>query len=132
MRLRCRCIWPCKSPSFYKCLFWLFFTTQRSFFAQINLTKLPGEHSTQPSEPDKVERMKNKAVYTPPKSQMGGQERNSNKTLVFCFCYGRTDRPTDRPTRQVLLSRKKVWLHLCLMVYLPPHVLKTYVPNCFG
>ena len=30
-----------------------------------------------------------------------------------------------------LLSRKKVWRHLGLAVYFPPHMLKTHVPDCF-
>ena len=39
-----------------------------------------------------------KAIFTPPQSRTGGQERNSEEALTFCFCYRPTDRQTDRPT----------------------------------
>ena len=38
----------------------------------------------------------NKAVYTPPQSQTGGQEQNSDKSHAFCFGYRRTDGPTQQ------------------------------------
>ena len=40
----------------------------------------------------------NKTIYTPPKSQTGGQARNSKKSLAVCYGYGRTDRRTDGRT----------------------------------
>ena len=42
----------------------------------------------------------NKAVYTPPLLRMGGQERNGEKTLPFCFGHRLTNQPTDRPTNR--------------------------------
>ena len=35
-------------------------------------------------------------IHSPYQSRTGGQRRNSEKTLTFCFCYRQTDRPTDR------------------------------------
>ena len=40
-------------------------------------------------------------IYTPPKLRTGGQERNTKKTLTFCFSFG----PTDQLTEQVLESQ---------------------------
>ena len=73
MRLRWPSIWPCFHIS---ASFGCYFTTQRSFFAHINLTKLPGEHSTLPSEPDKVERMKKK---------MDWRRNYEEKNIFFIF-----------------------------------------------
>ena len=47
-----RTFWPNSMNTFYNP------TVRPSFLAQINLTKLPGEHPTQPSKPDMVEKMK--------------------------------------------------------------------------
>ena len=45
-----------------------------------------------------------------PQSRTGGQERNSEKTLTFCFGYRRTDGPTDTASSRVACPRlKKVY-----------------------